>query len=120
VAYHVSSDEFARIADAALASIPEPLRTRMNEDNLLITVHSGSDPDEHVDERVLGYYEGGSSSTFSPYEYPKRIVLLQRHIERWSSSYAELVEQVTDTVLHEVAHYFGMSHRDISETRLRH
>jgi len=27
---------------------------------------------------------------------------------------------VHDTVLHEVAHYFGMSHTDIDQTRLRH
>jgi predicted Zn-dependent protease with MMP-like domain len=27
---------------------------------------------------------------------------------------------VHDTVLHEVAHYFGMSHRDIEQTRLQH
>jgi predicted Zn-dependent protease with MMP-like domain len=119
VSFHVSTDEFARIADAALESIPDALRDRMAEDNLLITIQASSDP-EHVDEHVLGYYEGGHESAFSAYDFPKRIVLVQRHIERWSSSYQDLVDNVTDTVLHEVAHYFGMSHDDIAQTRLRH
>jgi predicted Zn-dependent protease with MMP-like domain len=47
-------------------------------------------------------------------------VLLQHHIERWSRTREELVDQVHDTVLHEVAHYFGMNHKDIDQTRLHH
>lgn len=123
VPYHVSSDEFERIADAALDSIPEPLRARMDADNLIITVQPAAtayDRDNDIDEHVLGFYEGSEDSVFSGYSYPKRIVLLQGHIENWCRTYAELVDQVQDTVLHEVAHYFGMDHNDIGETRLRH
>ncbi|TMB91155.1 MAG: metallopeptidase family protein [Chloroflexi bacterium] len=121
--FHVSADEFERIAGEALNSIPEPLRARMDADNLMITVRSdtgGGDADEEgVDQHVLGYFEGGGESTFSAFGYPKRIVLMQQHIERWCRTRAELVAQVTDTVLHEVAHYFGMSHDDMRTTRLR-
>ena len=121
--FHVSSDEFERIVTLALDSISPPLRARMNADNLMIIVQSepgDDDRDDDIDEGVLGYYQGGTGSVFSAYEYPKRIVLLQHHIEDWCESYAELVDQVTDTVLHEVAHYFGMGHDDIRQTRLRH
>jgi predicted Zn-dependent protease with MMP-like domain len=123
VAFHVSPDEFAEIASSALDSIPAPLRARMEADNLMITIQPGAtedDRDNDIDERVLGFYEGSDDSVFSAYAYPKRIVLLQRHIERWCTTRAELIDQVTDTVLHEVAHYFGMSHDDIGETRLQH
>jgi len=123
VPYHVSPDEFESIATAALESIPAPLRARLDADNLMITVQPGAnlhDRDNDIDEHVLGFYEGSEESVFSAYWYPKRIVLLQGHIERWSATYAELVDQVHDTVLHEVAHYFGMSHTDIDQTRLRH
>jgi predicted Zn-dependent protease with MMP-like domain len=123
VPFHVSTEEFERIVGVALDSIPAQLRTRMNDDNLMVVVQPESteaDRGGDIDERVLGFYEGGPESSFSAYEYPKRIVLLQRHIERWCSSQAQLVEQVTDTVLHEVAHYFGMNHDDIGQTRLRH
>jgi predicted Zn-dependent protease with MMP-like domain len=123
VSYHVSTDEFERIAVAALDSIPTPLRERLEADNLMITIQPGASADdrEHdIDERVLGFYEGATDSTFSSSPYPKRIVLLQRHIEAYCSTHQELVAQVTDTVLHEVAHYFGMSHDDIRDTRLGH
>ena len=121
--YHVSPNEFERIAAAALDRIPAPLRARMDADNLMITVQPGAsvhDRDNDIDEHVLGFYEGSEDSVFSAYSYPKRIVLFQGHIERWCATYAELVDQVHDTVLHEVGHYFGMSHDDIEQTRLRH
>jgi predicted Zn-dependent protease with MMP-like domain len=123
VPYHVSTDEFEQIATAALDSIPVPLRERMDADNLMITIQphaNADDRDDDIDEHVLGFYQGAVDSTFSAYTYPKRIVLFQLHIENYCRSRAELVSQVTDTVLHEVAHYFGMSHTDISHTRLRH
>jgi predicted Zn-dependent protease with MMP-like domain len=123
VTYHVSADEFERIAADALDSIPPALRARMDDDNLLITIQQEATDDDRsrgIDERVLGYFQGTTESTFSATGYPKRIVLLQHHIERWCSTYAELVDQVHDTVLHEVAHYFGMDHRDIGTTRLHH
>jgi predicted Zn-dependent protease with MMP-like domain len=123
VPYHVSPDEFERIADEALDRIPAQLRARMDADNLIITIQPGAtdyDRDSDIDEHVLGFYEGSEDSVFSGYSYPKRIVLLQGHIEHWSTSYQDLVDQVHDTVLHEVAHYFGMDHHDIGETRLRH
>jgi len=123
VPFHVSTDEFERIVALALDTVVAPLRERMNADNLMIVVQPALTDDDRgndIDEHVLGFYQGGSESTFSAFEYPKRIVLLQRNIENWSATRADLVDQVTDTVLHEVAHYFGMNHRDIEQTRLRH
>jgi predicted Zn-dependent protease with MMP-like domain len=121
--FHVSTDEFERIVGDVLDSIAAPLRSRMNADNLMIIVQpdaSADDREDGINERVLGFYQGDDESTFGAYEYPKRIVLLQRHIENYCETRAELVDQVTDTVLHEVAHYFGMNHKDIRQTRLRH
>jgi predicted Zn-dependent protease with MMP-like domain len=89
---------------------------------MIIVQPDASDDDraDDIDDRVLGFYQGDTESVFSAYEYPKRIVLFQRHIEDHCSTRIELIAQVTDTVLHEVAHYFGMSHGDIAQTRLRH
>jgi predicted Zn-dependent protease with MMP-like domain len=121
--FRVAADEFEHIVTAALDSVAAPLRARMDADNLMIIVQpepSDDDRDTGIDEHVLGWYQGDAESIFSAYEYPKRIVLYQRHIEDFSRTRAELIAQVNDTVLHEVAHYFGMNHDDIRETRLRH
>ncbi len=124
MAYHVTTDEFERIAADALDAIPADLRARMDDDNLLITIEPEPSEDDRrngINSHVLGFFQGGGGeSSFTALTYPKRIVLLQHNIERWSRTHAELVDQVTDTVLHEVAHYFGMSHDDIDTTRLRH
>lgn len=121
--YHVSPDELEGIAAGALESIPGPLRARMDADNLMIVIQPDASADDtlnNIDDGVLGFYQGAHDSVFSPYEYPKRIVLLQHHIENFCSNHQELVDQVTDTVLHEVAHYFGLGHDDIRQSRLRH
>ena len=121
--YHVSPEEFEQIAAHALDTIPAPLRARLDADNLMITIQPRASLDDrahHIDEHVLGFYEGSTDSAFGASPYPKRIVLLQGHIERFCSTRAQLVDQVTDTVLHEVAHYFGLDHDDIRDSRLRH
>lgn len=121
--YHVSPQEFDTIAEAAMDSIPEALRQRLDIDNVLITVQREASADDRahgIDRHTLGFFQGTPHSSFDTFEYPQRIVLLQRHIEEYCATHAELIDQVTDTVLHEVAHYFGMSHDDIAETRLRH
>ncbi len=123
MAYHVTTDEFEEIVRATLDRVEAPLRARMDADNLMIIVQRSPSQDDRangIDERVLGFFQGTSGSTFSAYEFPKRIVLLQGNIERWCDNRTELVAQISDTVLHEIAHYFGMDHRDIGQTRLRH
>lgn len=123
MAYHVTTDEFEEIVRATLDRVEAPLRARMDTDNLMIIVQPRPSDDDRangIDEHVLGFYQGASGSTFSAYEFPKRIVLLQDNIERWCDNRTELVAQISDTVLHEIAHYFGMDHRDIGQTRLRH
>jgi predicted Zn-dependent protease with MMP-like domain len=123
VAYHVAAEEFEEIVARALDSVEPSLRARMSDDNLMIVVQADATDDDRadgIDEHVLGFYQGSGGSVFSAYEYPKRIVLLQHNLERWCRSREQLVAQVTDTVLHEVAHYFGMDHREIGQTRLRH
>ena len=123
--FHVSADEFDGLVNAVLDTIPADLRIRMDDDNLMIVI----EPDEDAlaaSPRILGYFQGrgdgpGSyASPFSPVTFPKRIVILQGHIERFCSSRDELEAMVRDTVLHEVAHYFGMNHGDIAQTGLRH
>src|SRR5438270_9701399 len=103
VPFRVSTDEFEDLVRLVIGSIAAPLRARMNTDNLMIVIQSEvgeTGSDSELDERVLGFYEGDNESVFNAYEYPKRIVLLQRHIENVCMTKAELVEQVADTVLH--------------------
>lgn len=110
--YSVSLEAFEDLVRAALDTIPAPLRERMEQDNLMIVVEPNQDP-LAPNPRVLGYFR-------TAHEFPKRIVILQRHIESFSATAEELAARVEDTVLHEVAHYFGLTHDDIARSRLSH
>jgi predicted Zn-dependent protease with MMP-like domain len=117
----LSEDEFEELVVAALDTLPEDLLELMN--NIEVTVERA--PSRHQMRRVglrsgtlLGLYEGipltaRNSSSYS-LVVPDKITIFQRPIEGICSTHEEVVAQVRKTVVHEVAHHFG-----IGEERLR-
>lgn len=101
---------FDSIVERAVAAIPARFRVRMK--NLVIVVQPvGPSPD------LLGLYEGvpateRSLGGHSP-EGPDRIRIFQRPHEEMAQSAAHLERIITDTVWHEIGHYFGLSEREI-------
>lgn len=101
---------FDAIVERAVANIPGRFRARMR--NLVIVVQPvGPDPG------LLGLYEGRPVTERSAadlmLEGPDRIRIFQRPHEEMSRTPAELERIVTDTVWHEIGHYFGLSEREI-------
>jgi predicted Zn-dependent protease with MMP-like domain len=65
---------------------------------------------------LLGLYEGRPlplRSVFEPYAVPDRITIFQGPHERLAQSPEHLKQLVSETVWHEVAHYFGMNERQV-------
>ncbi|HEV2427997.1 MAG TPA: metallopeptidase family protein [Acidimicrobiales bacterium] len=75
--------------------------------------------DDSPGRNLFGLYEGIPLTKRSPISYsgvmPDRITLYQRAICRHCSSEAEVVAQIRKTVLHEVAHHFGISDPRLEE-----
>jgi len=96
---------------AALDTLPDELGRLVS--NVAITVEHGPGP-----RGLLGLYQGIplTQRTASGYAgvLPDRITIYHRAICAICSSEAEVVEQVRRTVIHEVAHHFG-----IGDERLR-
>lgn len=110
VTLRLAPKDFDSIVESAVAAIPGRFRLRMK--NLLIAVEPvGPSPD------LLGLYEGRPlterGSFDSVAEGPDRIRIFQRPHEEIARNRAELERIVTDTVWHEVGHYFGLSEREI-------
>lgn len=117
----LSETEFEELVVAALDTLPEDLLQLMN--NIEVTVERS--PNRQQMRRVglrsgtlLGLYEGipltaRHSSSYS-LVVPDKITIFQRPIEAICSTHEEIVTQVRKTVVHEVAHHFG-----IGEERLR-
>lgn len=111
---------FEELVREALSSIPAEFHEQMKN----VAIHVADEPDEEVLARagakegytLFGLYEGvpltsyGSAS--SP--YPEVITIYQRPIEdHCRHNPTRIREQVRTTVLHEVAHHFGMGHAEM-------
>jgi predicted Zn-dependent protease with MMP-like domain len=111
IPHRVSRDRFARLAEDALAGIPETFQTQMSNTMIVVddlpdidAVREGEDPD------LLGLYEG---ATVLEHGLPERIVLYQRNHENVVANDRELAEEVRETMRHEVGHHFGMAEDEL-------
>jgi predicted Zn-dependent protease with MMP-like domain len=98
------------VADA-LDSIPEELGRLMS--NVAVMVDDLSPPG-----RLLGLYEGiplTSRADYGGMVMPDRITIFRRTILAVCRTEAEVVEQVRRTVVHEVAHHFGIGDDRLDE-----
>jgi predicted Zn-dependent protease with MMP-like domain len=107
-----------QLVKEALASIPEEFHEQM--ENVLVRVES--EPGEDVLRRVgvkpgytlLGLYEGVPLTAYGRIGGPEIITIYQRTIERYCGWDPDRIrEQVRHTVLHEVAHHFGIDHDEM-------
>jgi predicted Zn-dependent protease with MMP-like domain len=114
----IDEARFEELVADALDSLPSALGELM--DNVAVIVADWPTAEQLGGRRgtLLGLYEGIALTHRSPLSYsavmPDRITIFRRPIARLAGSEAELVQIVTTTVIHEVAHHFG-----ISDARLR-
>ena len=107
---------FARLVRRALMDLPAEFGDRMR--NVEIVVDDEPDAD-HVKEgqELLGLYEGvplTERSYAEPY-VPDRISIYRLPIQRMSTSPRRQARIVRDTVMHEIAHHFGISDERLAE-----
>ena len=103
---HVEPDAFDALVDEALDGIPDELATLVQ--NVVVLVEA-EPPDDDPD--LLGLYDGISLTERygdAAGELPDRIFVFRGPLLRMCDSVEELVEEVRITVVHEVAHHFGI------------
>jgi predicted Zn-dependent protease with MMP-like domain len=111
---------FEELVREALATLPAEFQEQMEN----LTVRVAYEPDEETLARVgisegrilLGLYEGTPLTTYgrANFAYPEVITIYQRSIERYCQSDPKRIrEQVRKTVLHELAHHFGIGHEEM-------
>ncbi|NTV33349.1 MAG: metallopeptidase family protein, partial [Deltaproteobacteria bacterium] len=112
----VSDKEFDRIVKRAIHRIPEELREHL--DNVLISVRKRASQEmlEEMDvppgEELLGFFSGiplVDQSVTDPPIYSDTIFIFQEPLEEMCGTLEELEEEIELTVVHEIAHYFGIS-----------
>ena len=99
----MSSERFEELVADALDGVPPELLALI--DNVVVLVADEGESD------LLGLYEG-TPLTERDWTYagvlPDRITIFRGPLLRMCSTETELVEQVRITVVHEIAHHFGI------------
>lgn len=126
MAYHISKQRFGELVEKALADLPEPFASHLEE--VPVEIQGRPTPRQlqkaGAGERglLLGLYIGHpltERSVLQSGTLPDVIYIFQENIELVSNSEEQLVEQVRVTVLHEIGHHFGMTERDLDELGYR-
>jgi predicted Zn-dependent protease with MMP-like domain len=114
--------EFDRVVKRAIKRIPSEIRHHLR--NILISVQKRPSKDvlEEVglsyNEPLMGLYSGVSlkdRSSISPPMYPDTIILFQEPLEKMCETVEELEEQIEITVVHEIAHFLGISEERLAD-----
>ena len=118
----MNRDEFARLADEAVALIPKHFRDAMT--NLAIVIEDAPSPallDEMEiapPDTLYGLYSG-TPVTERRWDdgnrLPDRITLYRGPIEEDADDRDDVRVIIAETLLHEVGHYFGLSEDEIEE-----
>jgi predicted Zn-dependent protease with MMP-like domain len=124
MSFHLEREEFERIALEEFEALPELFRSRMENVHLVV-----EDSDSGVKRRragvysgsmLLGLYEGiplskrGTDYGMFPV-VPDRITLFQHNIESTVASIETLRERIREVIVHEIAHHFGMTEKEIRD-----
>ena len=115
----LSQAEFDAAIEDALEQLPEPVLQAMP--NLAVIAEEYPDAamvdEEPYDPRLLGLFTGPTAVDFGSHEMvpqgPALVYIFQRNLERETHSRADLIEQITITVLHEIGHYLGLDEADL-------
>ena len=109
----VSDDRFAELVEDAFRSVPAELAALL--DNVALFIE---DDPPAAEPDLLGYYDGiALTERDSSYggSLPDRIVVFRNPTLAICDTEADVVEEVGITVVHEIAHHFGIDDARLHE-----
>ena len=112
---------FERLVWQALGTVPDEFRRYL--ENVDIIVEDWPSPDQlagHLvddSQLLLGLYEGIPLTEREDWvtTLPDRITIFQGSIEEICETNEEIIEEIRSTVVHEVAHHFGIDDERLHE-----
>lgn len=117
--FQMSADDFESAVSDALALIPAKIAAAM--DNVAVFVEDDyiPAPGEDPETVLLGLYEGvpltERDSWWDAGSLPDRITIFRQPILDICGSRDDVIQEVAVTVVHEIAHHFGIDDRRLHE-----
>lgn len=106
VVVEMSAEEFERLVEDALDQVPAELAAMV--ENLVVLVQSQAPAD---DPDLLGLYDGVAlpdQDSHYGMQPPAQILIFSDNLLQMCASREEVEEEVRITVVHEIAHHFGI------------
>jgi predicted Zn-dependent protease with MMP-like domain len=110
----IRHERFDHLVDRAVASIPQPFRSALDE--IALVIADEPTPDQlrenglGSDETLYGLYEGVPLDAWDGdgYPMPTRIIVFRLPLEQDFPDPEDLADEVRITILHELAHHLGI------------
>ena len=120
----LTDEEFEAAVQDALDSIPDEFLDEL--DNVAFMLADEPDEEDFLGDglyteggELMGLYSGIAMTDRGDYygygEYPDTITIFKGPHERMGLSHADTIEEIRRTVVHEIAHYFGMDEEQVDE-----
>ncbi len=114
-------DEFEKLVDQAIAELPEEFRRKLENVVVIVEDRPSREVLEQMEippgDTLFGLYEGTpltERGVVAPL-YPDRIWIFQTPIEEACDTETEIKEEIKTTIVHEVAHFFGLDDEYLDE-----
>ncbi len=118
----LSRKRFEGLVLQATETIPEPIRAHMDNVELVIdhwpTEAQRMSLDLAPDELLFGLYEGvplTERGIVAESFLPDKITIFQGPLEDACATEEEMAEEIRKTVVHEIAHHFGLDEGKLAE-----
>jgi predicted Zn-dependent protease with MMP-like domain len=118
----ISQREFEDAVERAIEMIPEMFRGHLDNIAIVVEDHPSRELLMEMgippDETLFGVFTGvplPERSVTEPPLYPDEIVIFREPLMAACRNLAELEEEIAVTVIHEVAHYMGLSEGRLEE-----
>jgi predicted Zn-dependent protease with MMP-like domain len=106
---------FEKLISETIRELPEEFRKKLTNIAIIVEDYPSNELIERMglspDDTLFGLYEGvplTERGFFAEPLYPDRILIFQKAIEDECDSFEEIKQELKTTLVHEIAHFFGM------------
>ena len=114
-------EHFVKVVEETLDSLPQEFRSRIKNVAILVEDFPPNQLPPQPGQQMrllLGIFHGVPATNKSVFDVsmgPAHIVLYRKNIEAVCSSESEVRQQIRQTLMHELGHYFGMTEEQLKD-----